>query len=207
MLNHPSLMGTLDGLVHRLHSGQSEARNQLIEMAYEHLEQITQRMLRRFPRVQAADEAGDVLHGALLRLLRALDDVKPGSPKELFALAIGEIKRELVDRARQYSGPAWRFTHDTLRGKSLRSAVASSSEEDDSMKSIALDDWTAFQAAMENLPIEERAVASLIFYHRWTQEQVAELLHLSVRTIQHRLRSAMRMLQAGLLQEVEARSK
>jgi DNA-directed RNA polymerase specialized sigma24 family protein len=168
MTDHGQFVDTMKLIIDRLRYGDIEARDQLIGTAYEYLEERTQRMLCGFPRVRATDEAGDVLHGALLRLLRALDDVLPTSANEFLALAVGEIKRELVDRARLYSGPAWRFTHDTPRNKRQRLVVGATGGDDDSEDSVDREDWMAFQAAVEQLPTEERAVASLIFYHRWT---------------------------------------
>lgn len=46
-----------------------------------------------------------------------------------------------------------------------------------------LDMWTAFHERVKQLPAEEREVVGLIFYHGWTQAQVAELLQVNERTI------------------------
>jgi RNA polymerase sigma-70 factor (ECF subfamily) len=47
-----------------------------------------------------------------------------------------------------------------------------------------LEDWSAFHEALERLPAREREVVSLVFYHHWTQAQIAELFQVTVRTVQ-----------------------
>jgi|SRR6516162_9581333 hypothetical protein len=47
------------------------------------------------------------------------------------------------------------------------------------------------------LPPVEREVASLLIYHRWTQDEVAELFQVSVRSIRQRWKWALRKVQAG----------
>jgi RNA polymerase sigma-70 factor (ECF subfamily) len=54
-----------------------------------------------------------------------------------------------------------------------------------------LDRWCAFHEAVERLPVEQREVVGLIYYHGWTQAAVAEHLGLSKRTIQRHWAAAM----------------
>jgi RNA polymerase sigma factor (sigma-70 family) len=69
---------------------------------------------------------------------------------------------------------------------------------DDRIASPDLDLWTAFHEAVERLPAEEREVVGLVFYHGWTQSQVAELFQVSERTIARRWHSACLQLQTML---------
>ena len=46
-----------------------------------------------------------------------------------------------------------------------------------------LDRWQALHEAVEKLPVEEREVFGLVFYHGWTQIQIAELLNVNERTV------------------------
>ncbi len=46
-----------------------------------------------------------------------------------------------------------------------------------------LERWQALHEAVETLPVEEREVFGLVFYHGWTQGQIAELLNVNERTI------------------------
>src|SRR5262245_54188227 len=61
-----------------------------------------------------------------------------------------------------------------------------------------LDKWTAFHEAVEKLPADEREVAGLVFYHGWTQAEVAELLGVDVRTVQRHWLSARLSLREAL---------
>jgi RNA polymerase sigma-70 factor (ECF subfamily) len=47
-----------------------------------------------------------------------------------------------------------------------------------------LEKWAAFHEAVERLPVGQRQVVDLIYYHGWTQVEVAEHLGLSKRTVQ-----------------------
>ena len=44
---------------------------------------------------------------------------------------------------------------------------------------------------MARLPVREREVVGLVFYHGWTQGQVAELFQVDVRTVRRWWESAM----------------
>src|SRR5690242_14763958 len=89
----------------RLRTGDSAALNELIRLAAERLETLTRRMLRDFPRVRRWAQTDDVLQNALVRLCRALQQVQPAGAREFYALATTQIRRELLDLARHYSGP------------------------------------------------------------------------------------------------------
>ncbi len=43
---------------------------------------------------------------------------------------------------------------------------------------------------MDQLPVEEREVVGLVFYHGWTQAKIAELFDVDERTIRRRWSSA-----------------
>ena len=55
--------------------------------------------------VKEREETGDVLNAAVIRLLRAMEAVSPETPRQFFALAALQIRRELIDLARKYRGP------------------------------------------------------------------------------------------------------
>jgi RNA polymerase sigma-70 factor (ECF subfamily) len=191
MAIQPATTSTVDLLLQRMHQGDNGARNQLIAAVYEPMEHLTQSMLRRFPGVRRWDESGDVLHSALVRLMRALEKVQPDSEEAVLALGHEQVRHEFLNRAHRYAGPAWRTTHDRTRA----------GEQDDREESIDLEKWAAFQEAVERLPTVEREVVILLFHHHWTQAELGELLHVTVRTVQHRLQSAARKLRAALVVE------
>ena len=125
-------------------------------------------MLRNFPTVRAAD-TGDVLQGASMRLLTALRSIRPASTREFFGLSGLQIRRELLDLAQKSS------KRKTV-GLDTAGEVADRGEGN-------LELWCGFHQAVEDLPVEQREVVGLVFYHGWTQQQVAELLGVSERTV------------------------
>ena len=51
-----------------------------------------------------AEQTDDVLQNAVVRLLRALEEVRPPSVRAFFGLAATQMRRELLDLARRYQG-------------------------------------------------------------------------------------------------------
>ena len=61
-------------------------------------------MLRGYPGVRRWAETDDVFQSAVLRLLRAMREVRPSNTREFFGLAATQVRRELLDLARHYYG-------------------------------------------------------------------------------------------------------
>ena len=95
----------VQALLDRLHAGDSSARELLLGQACERLRRLAHKMLKGFARVKRAEETDDILQNALLRLWSALQEVSPRSVPEFYGLASLQIRRELMDLARRYSGP------------------------------------------------------------------------------------------------------
>jgi RNA polymerase sigma-70 factor (ECF subfamily) len=166
----------------RMQAGDAAARNELMRLVSTRLEQLARQMLRRFPNVRRFNETGDVVQGAVVRLLRSLEHVRPPSVRDFFNLAANHIRSELLDLARRHSArPATALT--TQGGEPVAPETASEALAD-------LDRWYAFHDAVEQLPAEEREVVSLVFYHGRTQAQVAELFGVTERTIRRRWQAA-----------------
>src|SRR5437764_14977793 len=92
----------LRALLDRSQAGDRAAREALSQGVYRRLEQLARQMLRRFPAVRFHEETGDVLNGAMLRFLKALDAVTVRDTRHFYALAAEQIRRELIDLARRY---------------------------------------------------------------------------------------------------------
>lgn len=170
-------------LVDRLQAGDDSAREELIRASLGRLERLARKMLRGFPLVQRWEDTGDVLQNSLLRLDRALRAVVPESSRQFIGLAAEQIRRELLDLARHYSG-----AHGL--GRNHQSGMHVGDAERDGLDPMAetgepdeLERWTAFHTAVEQLPAAEREVFMLTFYHKWTQPQIAELFQVDERTV------------------------
>jgi RNA polymerase sigma-70 factor (ECF subfamily) len=175
--------------VERWRAGDQEAADSLFRAVGQRLEHMARKMLHRFPAVRARADTGDVLQGSLVRLLHTLRRVQPGSLRHFFNLAAVHVRRELLDLARHFRAvglvphPSGDPTTGSAGADALRAAVAPGEDDD-------FDLWCRFHEAVERLPDDEREVLDLMFYHRWTQGQIAELLGVHERTVRRRWQSA-----------------
>lgn len=160
--------------------GDVEARNQVVSHTCERLRLLTQRMLRGFPGVKRWSGTDDVLQNAMLRLHRSLSEVRPESPRQFYGLAATQIRRELIDLARHFSGPQGiGANHDTNDGRSSEGVEPES-----------LDGWTEFHEAVEDLPEDQRDVVSLLWYEDLSQSEAADILGISLATLKRRWQAA-----------------
>ena len=94
----------LQGLLDRLAAGDALARNALINHAAIRLLNIARKLLGKFGgEARVGMWSTDVLNTAIPRLMRAVDVVKPSTPKEFFGLAWLQMQRELLDIVRGMS--------------------------------------------------------------------------------------------------------
>jgi RNA polymerase sigma-70 factor (ECF subfamily) len=187
----------LNAWVDRLRAGDRAAADELLRAAGDRLERLARRMLRGFPNVKRWADTGDVLQGALLRLLRTLGGVRPATTRDFFNLAAVHIRRELLDLARHYDGPEGLGAHHASPppGPGTDPLAAVPDRRDDSGE---LERWRAFHEAVERLPAAEREVVGLAFYHGWTHARIAEVLGVSDRTVRRHWQSAWLRLNAQL---------
>jgi RNA polymerase sigma-70 factor (ECF subfamily) len=181
----------LQECLERMRAGDPGARNELIRRACGRLERLTRKMLRGFPGVRRWEQTDDVLQNALIRLLRALEDVRPASVRHFFALTAEQVRRELIDLARHYYGP---------QGPGAKHATHTDADDQDgpayerpdySHEPSALASWCEFHEQVRRLPEEEREVVDLLFYQGLTQAEAAGLLQVTVRTVQRRWQAAL----------------
>jgi RNA polymerase sigma factor (sigma-70 family) len=180
----------------RMRAGDLSAREELLRGVCGRLERLAHKMLRRFPAVRRWVEPEDVLQNALLRLLRALQAVRPESVREFFGLAAEQMRRELLDLVRHFYGPRGHAAHHDSGMHPHGMLDLDRGPPDRREEPNDLERWTRFHEEVERLPVAEREVVSLIFYHGWEQAEVAELLQMSARTVRRRWESALLTLHA-----------
>ncbi len=73
-------------------------------VAYDRLRQLARNLLRGFPVLRAWEETDDVWQSAAVRFDKALKSRPPGTVVEFFSLAARQIRWQLLDFARTYSG-------------------------------------------------------------------------------------------------------
>jgi RNA polymerase sigma factor (sigma-70 family) len=190
----------LQNLVNRMNAGELAARDELIALAYHRLERLTRKIFQDFRRVQRFEDAGDILHNAAIRLLRRLQAVRIESVEDFFYLAAHEIRLALMDVARHYYGPAG-------QGTKVRDSEKAVGEDDDILAKVPnqvahesshLAFWTEFHEQIESLPALERCVVDLVWYHGMKQEEVAQVLNVSLATVKRHWQSARSLMQESL---------
>jgi RNA polymerase sigma factor (sigma-70 family) len=179
----------LQRCVERWQAGDRDAGDELLRAAGARLERLARLMLRDFPNVREWAETLDVLQGSLVRLLHTLHNLRPESTRHFFNLAAEHVRRELLDLARRFAGD--RFARLTLANPTDDShgpGLAQAADRADDSEEFEL--WRRFHEAVGQLPAQEREVVGLVFYHSWTQAQIAELFGVDERTVRRRWQSA-----------------
>jgi RNA polymerase sigma factor (sigma-70 family) len=185
-------------ILSRMQGGDEAARDELFRLMAGRLERLTRKMLHDFPGVRRWAGTDDVLQSALIRLLRALEAVRPTTPRDFLGLAAEQIRRELIDLARHYYGPQGLGANHASRGGAEGSRDPVLAQPAPAEESSALSAWCEFHEQVRHLPPEEREVVDLLFYQELTQGEAAELLRVTKRTVQRRWQSALLRLHAAL---------
>lgn len=182
----------------RLQAGDLAARNELLSSVGQRLERLARKMLRSFPSVGRWEQTDDVLQNALLRLIRSLHEVRPDSMRAFYGLAAQQMRRELLDLARHYNGPLGEGANQVRMVGPDDSSAPGFEPAAPPDNDLDLQRWAAFHREVERLPVLEREVVGLVFYHGWTQAEVAELLGITDRTVRRHWTAAMAKLHGAL---------
>jgi len=174
-----------------MRAGDSTARQRLIEHSCARLRGLARKMLRRYPKVRRWEETDDVFVEAVTKLHRAMESVQPESPRHFYNWAATHIRRVLIDLSRRYYGPEGLGSHHDTAGATPDGNVPPKCEQADvSGEPASLMDWTEFHEQVEALPEEEKEVFNLLWYEQLSQEEAAELLSVTSRTIRRRWQDA-----------------
>ena len=163
----------------------------LLDRAVGRLEMLCANMLHRsYPRLTRPPlrlETEEVVGGVVERLLKALRAVHPRTVREFFGLANQHIRWELNDLARRLDErPA-----DVELREGLVPAPAGS-------ESVLTPDARRILEAIDGLPEEEREAFNLLRIHGLTQAEAADVLGVSIKTVQRRLNRGLVLLSEQL---------
>jgi RNA polymerase sigma-70 factor (ECF subfamily) len=172
----------------------SEAIGALVERSCERLRSLTRRMLHgQYSALRRWEDTNDVLQQAMLRLLRSLKRLNPQSDREFYQLAARQIRWELIDLCRRHFGPEGIGTnYDTAYG--VKRADPSSKYEREPADATSGPDtllgWAEFHEQVETLPQDEREIFDLLWYQQLSQQNAADVLGVSLRTVKRRWQRA-----------------
>ena len=178
----------LQNLIERARNGDSSAHEALLNHACDRLLRLTRKMFRSYPKLRRWEQTDDVFQNAMVRLHRALAKVEVESVRHFFNLAALQVRRELADLADHHLRSGAKHHTDGQpadeEGGILHSHPDNSDEPDDLLG------WSQFHAQISKLPPDELEVFDLVYYDGLTQEEAAEVLEISLRTLKRRWQSA-----------------
>ena len=160
---------------------------ELLERAAYRLERLCASMLHRsYPRLTRPPtnlETAEMLGGVVEGLLKAMRSIRPRTVREFFALANQHMRWQLNDLARRLDErPA---VVELCEGLVPGPASNESSITPDGRRMLE---------AIDNLPEDEREVFGLVRLQGLTHVEAAEVLDVSVKTVQRRLNRASLLL-------------
>ncbi len=181
----------LQQLLARAAGGDDSAIDALLKHSCERLTRLTRRMLGDFQRVKRWAQTDDVLQNALVRLLTALREVKPQTPRDFLALAALQIRRELLDLVRHFYGPEGIGANHDSQPAQDASGHGPEEKVDAGPDPCSLAQWSELHQQIDALPDEEREIVGMLFYQGLSQAEAAEVLGVSLRTVQRRWHTAL----------------
>jgi RNA polymerase sigma factor (sigma-70 family) len=163
----------------QLNAGNDFARDELLSQSLERLTFLAQRMFRKQSDLRVQAETDDVVSLAMIRLHRAIVDVRPPNVLAFFGLASTHIRWVLSDLAREKAMDS--------RVKFVAEPIESVSPAEGPTELL---DWAEFHEHVASLPEQEREVFDLLFYHGLEQAEAASLLGVPLRTLKRRWQHA-----------------
>jgi RNA polymerase sigma-70 factor (ECF subfamily) len=163
----------------------------LLDRAVRRLHQLCATLLyRSYPRLSRPPvnlQPDEMLGAVVERLLKALREVRPASPRQFFALACQHMRWELNDMARRLDEQP---TAAELRDDSVPAPASSDSG--------LTPDGHRILEAIDRLPEGEREAFDLVRIQGMTQTEAAQVLEVSVMTVNRRLNRGLQLLAAAL---------
>jgi RNA polymerase sigma factor (sigma-70 family) len=182
-----AIQSYLDELASRADAPAEPIVRELLGCAAQRLYLLCSTMLSKsYPRLTRHPvnmHATEMLSAVVERMLKALRKARPGNVRQFFYIASQHMRWELNEVARRLDqGPRAVELCETLVAQPPEQATAIGP------KAVRI------LAAIERLPEEYREVFDLIRIQGMTQPEAAELLGVSVRTVQRRLNTGILML-------------
>jgi RNA polymerase sigma factor (sigma-70 family) len=169
----------IESLLATWHTGTPD---ELLYATADRLRLLATKMFRRGHALRRWEQSDDVLQESLVRLHRALRELKPTTAAEFFGLASLQIRRVLIDLSRKHYGALGQGRkHASDDGTGLGNIT----DESDSSN-----DWAELHTAVDKLPAELRSVFDLLYYQGMNQSDAASVLGVCERTVKRHWRDA-----------------
>ena len=179
----------LEELLARVRNGDGTARNELVALTYERLRLLARKMFHQdFPRLGNLHQTESILHQAVLRLFRALQEVQPPSVHDFLTFSAAQIRRVLQDMARQQDRRERKMNE--WKATSGPPLAANQGLTETTLDPSQLAQWAEFHQKVRALPDEEREVVDLYWYQGLTQAETARVLGIHEKAVSRRWISA-----------------
>jgi len=178
----------LQNLIDRAIQGDTAANDELLHHACDRLLRLTRKMFHGFPQLRRWEQTDDVFQNSMVKLHRALAEVRVQSVRHFFNLAAVQIRRELLDLARHHFGPEGSGANHHTDGQPADDVGGSLHIETGEPTDLA--SWRDFHSQIEKLSLEEQEIINLVYYEGLTQEEAAKVLGISFRTLKRRWQAA-----------------
>jgi RNA polymerase sigma factor (sigma-70 family) len=178
----------LQNLIDVALNGDSSAKVALLDHACDRLLRLTRKMFHGYPNLRRWEQTDDIFQNAMVRLHRALAEVRIESVRHFFNLAAVQIRRELLDLAKHHFGPEGAGSNHHTDG--IPPDDDGGSLHDRANKPIDVSSWNEFHEHIEKLPDTDQEIVNLLFYEGLTQEEAARVLGISLRTLKRRWQDA-----------------
>ena len=164
--------------------GDSGAGDELLHHACDRLLRLTRKMFHGFPQLRRWEQTDDVFQNSLVKLHRALSEVRVESVRQFFNLAAVQIRRELLDLAKHHYGPqgvAANHHTDSQPADDVGGSLHGAISEPQGLKS-----WNEFHLHVEKPSHDEQEIINLVFYEGLFQEEAANVVGMPLRTFKWR---------------------
>jgi len=186
-MSPPPTRGTdtqLQNLIERGLNGDAAANDALLDHACDRLFRLTRKMFNGFPQLRRWEQTDDVFQNSMVKLHRALSEVRVESVRHFFNLAAVQVRRELLDLAKHHYGPHGGAANHHTDGQpaddvggSLHVAIS---------EPQGLKGWNEFHKQVESLSDDEQEIINLVFYEGLSQEEAAKVVGVPLRTFKRR---------------------
>lgn len=180
-------------LVRKFRDGDVASREALVARIYERLVRLARLILKNgSARVQRWEQTDDLVHGAWLRIQRAIEAHSTDftSREQIFRLAARHLRFEIIDMHRRHRARSQGHQTKPPDGESLGTAEEERYPASESEDPKLLANWIAFHESVERMPEPLKEITDLLWYQGLTQEEAAQLLNVSVRSVKRRWRDA-----------------
>ena len=182
-------------LLARAKSGNTIARDELVESVYHRLNGLCQVLKSKYPGVVVYEQTGDIMGQVWPKLLRELSSKEFKNSAHFFSFSATMIRNVLIDLLRKHYGKNGKGSREISMGadkeeqgsEGIRVALVEGRDTHTPDRDVMRSE---VHSVINRLAPEHQEMFNLRFYHGLKEVECADALNVDVRTIRRRWRSA-----------------